>query len=59
MYIYKYYIFQAKICTNDYSSSNLFSAKGDDFVVHCSLARKKYYVDHPWCISSHDELLGV
>ena len=25
----------------------------------CSLKRAKYEVEHPWCLSSHGELLGV
>ena len=37
----------------------LFLKRGVIFVFSFSVARTKYEVDHPWCLSSNGEFLGV
>ena len=50
---------QSQLCTDEYFSPNSFSAKGEYFVLPCTLARTTDEVDRLWCLSSHGEFLGV
>ena len=49
----------AQICTNDYFLSKSSSAKVFFFVFPCSLAIIIDELEHPRCLSSHGEFLGV
>ena len=59
MYIDMQYLFRAQICTNEYFASNSFSVKGDNFFFPCYFSRTTYEVEHPWCLYSNGDLLGV
>ena len=49
----------AQICMNDCFFLITSSAKGVIFVFLCPIARKADEVEHPWCLSSRGDFLGV
>ena len=44
---------------DDYFAPHYVSAKGNIFLFPCYLVRTTDEIEHPWCISSHGDFLGV